>query len=105
MMVWELNKNESFHQNGWDLQLLNGLMEFVYDEGFFCITWYKKDLSHRMWFMYGEFNYFEITNGKTNRVVYCTDKNKMKEFNKFMDMWDDARSQCVSLIDKLEHST
>ena len=32
---------------------------------------------------------------KTDRVMYCTDKKIMIEFNKFADMWDDARKQCL----------
>jgi hypothetical protein len=45
--------------------------------------------------MYGHFNYFEIVNMKTDRVMYCTDKKIMTEFNKFADMWDDVRKQCL----------
>ena len=95
MMVWELNKYESFRKNGWNLSLFNSLVDLVYDEEFFCITWHRKDLDYHMWFMYGHFNYFEIVNMKTDRVVYCTDKKIMIEFNKFANMWDDARKQCL----------
>jgi hypothetical protein len=88
MMVMQLNQYESFHKNGWNISLCDGLIEFVYDEKFFAITWTINNLSHHMFFRYGEFNYFEIVNDDTNRIEYCSNKDLMKEHNDFKNMVD-----------------
>ncbi len=86
----QLNEYKSLHKNGWNISLCKGLMNIVYDEAFFCISWEKDSISYNMWFRYGEFNYFEMYNNDTERIEYCSDKNLMQEYNEFMSIWDKA---------------
>jgi len=92
-MLMQLNQYKSMHKNGWNISLCKGLIDIVYDEAFFGITWERGNLSYHMFFRYGEFNYFEIYNNDTDRVEYCSDKNLMKEHNEFMFIVDRCRER------------
>ena len=89
MTVMQLNQYKSFHKNGWNLSLFNNMLEFVYDEEFFCIEWSIGDLDYLIWFRYGQYNYFEIVNREIDRIVYCSNKDLMKEMNEQQEWWDD----------------
>ena len=89
MMVIQLNQYKSFHKNGWNLSLFNNMLEFVYDEEFFVIVWSTNDLYYRVWFRYGQYNYFEIYSEEEDKIKYCSNKNLMKEMNEQREWWDD----------------
>ena len=99
MFRLHINELNSFHKNGFGIKLAfntikyftsyNFRVEFVRDEGFFCISFVAvNNISYEFWLEYGKPAYFCIYNLETDRYLYSIPKWKTSKYNNEKDEWD-----------------
>jgi len=98
MTILNLDQYKLIHPRGWNfsipLEVLKDWMklrqlDFVRDEGFFCITLEtSNNMSYNLWIEYGKPVYLEKFDDIKDRAVWSIPKYKAYKINKEKDYWN-----------------